>query len=89
MAAEMDPAVAAAFQLSALRESNEVGLRIGRQSDGAQLDNRVYAAFIATQLFVSDDPMQIAGGNLAARSPTTLEHPQYYPSALQGSPIKV
>lgn len=81
-----------AFQLSALRESNEVGLRIGRQSDGAQLDNRVYAAFIASQLFQSDDGPQYAtlgaGSNLGARLPTTIEHPLYYPSPLQGSPIK-
>ena len=84
----MDPTIAQAFALSALRESNEVGLRIGRQSDGAQLDNRTYAAFIAGQLFASDDPSQYADYNAAVRTPTTLEHPQYMPSVFQGVPPK-
>ena len=84
----MDPTIAQAFALSALRESNEVGLRIGRQSDGAQLDNRVYAAFIASQLFSSDDPSQYADYNAAVRIPTTLDHPGFVmgPGTASGKP---
>ena len=95
----MDPTIAQAFALATLRETHENGLRIGRQSDemmlrvgrqsdASALDHRQYAGFVATQLFNSDDPMTVAGMNTAIRTPSTVEHPLYYPTPLQGSPIK-
>lgn len=70
----MDPSVlnalAASFALSALRQSDEQMLRIGRQSDASQIDNRGMTAAVFTALAQADDPETVADLNTASHAPT-------------------
>ena len=69
----MDPsvtnAIAASFALSALRESNEQTLRIGRQSDGAAADMRGIGAAVFRELCQSGDPSTTMDFNTASHVP--------------------
>lgn len=71
----MDPSVtnglSAAFALSALRESNEQQLRIGRQSDGAQIDNRTVGAGVFRLIAQASDPAADADFNAMSHVPTS------------------
>ena len=69
------------------RQSDEQMLRIGRQSDTAQQANAVNNAVLTRMLIQSGEDTNYADMNAAVRSPTTVEHPLYYPTGLQGSPI--
>jgi len=70
----MDPSVtnglSAAFALSALRESNEQTLRIGRQSDGAAADMRGIGAAVFRELCQSGDPTSYADYQTASHVPS-------------------
>jgi hypothetical protein len=70
----MDPSVvnslSAAFGLSALRESNEQTLRIGRQSDGAAVDMRAVGAGVFRLIAQSSDPSTYADYQTSSHVPT-------------------
>lgn len=82
----MDPtftnALAASFGLSALRESNEQTLRIGRQSDGAAADMRGIGAAVFRELCQSGDPANVMDYNTASHAPGAQPYvaPGYVPN---------
>ena len=82
----MDPSVVAAlassFALSALRESNEQTLRIGRQSDGAAADMRAIGAGVFTDIVQAGDPQTYAGMQTSSHVPGVQPYvsPGYTPN---------
>ncbi len=88
----MDPsvtnAIAAAFGLSALRESNEQTLRIGRQSDAAAFDMRTVGAGVFRLIAQASDPSTYADYQTASHVPTA--QPYIAPNFIQptGTTVK-
>ncbi len=70
----MDPELAkqlyAGWGLGIQRQSDEAGARIGRQSDGAQLDNRTYNAILTAMMMSANDPVEYASMGTASHVPT-------------------
>ena len=70
----MDPTIAgqllAGWGLAVQRQSDEQALRIGRQSDGAQEDNRVFGYNLTAMLMRAGDPGQVADFNSTSHVPT-------------------
>ena len=50
-------------------------LAFARNRDVALYDLRVLGSVSASELLVTNDPMQVAGYNTAIRTPTTIDHP--------------
>jgi hypothetical protein len=71
----MDPTLVAQFTAgiaAALRQQqDEQMLRIGRQSDGAQYDNRALGATLAGVLMGANDPERYASYGAASHVPTS------------------
>lgn len=71
----MDPTLVAQYTAgfaSALRQqADEQLLRIGRQSDGAQLDNRSLGGALAAMMLRAGDPGQLMDFASASHSPTS------------------
>lgn len=66
----MDPTIAAAFANATLNASQEHQLRVGRQSDGSQEDNRAIGAGVFRLIAQASDPSTYADYQTASHVPT-------------------
>ena len=65
----MDPTVAAAMGQLTLNSQQEELLRLGRQSDGAQEDNRMIGAGVFRLIAQASDPSTYADFNTSSHVP--------------------
>ncbi len=66
----MDPSVLAQFNAGWASHAQTLAIN-------SQHDSRALTAAIAVSLVQADDPVMYAGMNVAARTPTTIEHVPY------------
>lgn len=73
----MDPTVLQQFNAAQANFAQGWASHAQSMAINAQHDSRAMTAAVTAALLTADDPQTYAGMNVAARTPTTLEHPLY------------